>query len=201
MGAARRAGCQHPEDWACGGWRWCGRWRRGRCGVVAQRRTGQGWELETAAGLLQARMLVAADGLGSPLRRAEGLEVEVEVAGPRRFGLRRHFRMAGLHVRRGPGQPAPGGADAGRDARGAVALRAGVPAGLPQVRVADAEPAAAGGQAGAAQTAGALVGLEPACLRAPPGQRHRLADRSLPGVGIPACFRSAASCSSCPCCS
>ncbi len=64
---------------------------RERCTVLAQRRTGTGWEVETAGGTLQARMLVAADGLGSPLRRAEGLEVEV--AGPRRFGLRRHFRM------------------------------------------------------------------------------------------------------------
>jgi len=41
---------------------------------------------------VEARMLVAADGLGSPLRRAEGLEVDAD--GPRRFGLRQHFRMA-----------------------------------------------------------------------------------------------------------
>ncbi|MCC5691560.1 hypothetical protein, partial [Klebsiella pneumoniae] len=37
-------------------------------------------------------MLVAADGLHSPLRRAAGLDVES--AGPRRFGLRQHFRVA-----------------------------------------------------------------------------------------------------------
>jgi menaquinone-9 beta-reductase len=64
---------------------------RERCGVVGQRRTAEGWEVETAAGPLRARMLVAADGLGSPLRRAEGLDLEVR--GPRRFGLRGHFRV------------------------------------------------------------------------------------------------------------
>jgi flavin-dependent dehydrogenase len=64
---------------------------RERCGVVGQRRVADGWEVDTGEGPLRARMLVAADGLGSPLRRAEGLEVESR--GPRRFGLRRHFRM------------------------------------------------------------------------------------------------------------
>ena len=64
---------------------------REHCGVVGQRRTAGGWEVETAEGPLTARMLVAADGLASPVRRAEGLDVEV--VGPRRFGLRRHFRM------------------------------------------------------------------------------------------------------------
>ncbi|HEX8439105.1 NAD(P)/FAD-dependent oxidoreductase [Archangium sp.] len=64
---------------------------RERCAVVGQRRTADGWQLETATGPLRARMLVAADGLASPLRHAEGLEVEV--SGPRRFGLRRHFRL------------------------------------------------------------------------------------------------------------
>ncbi len=38
------------------------------------------------------RVLVAADGLGSPIRRREGLEVPVD--GPPRFGLRRHFAVA-----------------------------------------------------------------------------------------------------------
>ncbi len=64
---------------------------RERCAVVGQRRAVDGWEVETAQGPLRARMLVAADGLASPLRRAEGLELEV--AGPRRFGLRRHFKV------------------------------------------------------------------------------------------------------------
>ena len=48
--------------------------------------------LETDRGAETARMLVAADGLASRLRRAEGLDVECP--GPHRFGLRRHFRCA-----------------------------------------------------------------------------------------------------------
>ena len=50
-----------------------------------------GGRLETDAGPLEARLVVAADGLNSALRRAAGLEVPV--SGPRRFGLRRHFRL------------------------------------------------------------------------------------------------------------
>lgn len=38
----------------------------------------------------EARLVIAADGLASPLRHAEGLDAAVK--GPRRFGLRRHFR-------------------------------------------------------------------------------------------------------------
>ncbi|GGK85264.1 oxidoreductase [Sphaerisporangium melleum] len=45
-----------------------------------------------AAGM-RARWLVAADGLHSPLRRALGLEAPPGPA-PRRYGLRRHFRIA-----------------------------------------------------------------------------------------------------------
>jgi flavin-dependent dehydrogenase len=41
---------------------------------------------------LAARLVVAADGLASPLRRAAGLEAPAR--GPRRFGLRQHFRCA-----------------------------------------------------------------------------------------------------------
>ena len=44
-----------------------------------------------AAGL-HARWLVAADGLHSPLRRSLGLDLPAR--GPRRYGLRRHYRMA-----------------------------------------------------------------------------------------------------------
>ncbi|MFF5285362.1 NAD(P)/FAD-dependent oxidoreductase [Streptomyces sp. NPDC013171] len=51
----------------------------------------QGPESVTAAGL-RARWLVAADGLHSPLRRALGLDLAAP--GPRRYGLRRHYRMA-----------------------------------------------------------------------------------------------------------
>jgi flavin-dependent dehydrogenase len=64
---------------------------RERTQVLAHRRTGDAVTLETADGPVEARMLVAADGLGSPLRRAEGLDVES--TGPRRFGLRRHFQV------------------------------------------------------------------------------------------------------------
>ncbi|MEH0424386.1 NAD(P)/FAD-dependent oxidoreductase [Streptomyces sp. B21-083] len=45
----------------------------------------------TAANLT-ARWLVAADGLHSPLRRALGLDLPVRA--PRRYGLRRHYRIA-----------------------------------------------------------------------------------------------------------
>ncbi|WP_455359866.1 NAD(P)/FAD-dependent oxidoreductase [Streptomyces sp. SYSU K21746] len=51
----------------------------------------QGDDRVTAAGLT-ARWLVAADGLHSPLRRSLGLDVPVRA--PRRFGLRRHYRIA-----------------------------------------------------------------------------------------------------------
>ncbi|MEV3931224.1 MULTISPECIES: NAD(P)/FAD-dependent oxidoreductase [unclassified Streptomyces] len=45
----------------------------------------------TTAGLT-ARWLIAADGLHSPLRRALGLELRTPA--PRRYGLRRHYRIA-----------------------------------------------------------------------------------------------------------
>ena len=53
--------------------------------------TEHGFELSTDAGLLEARLLVAADGLASPLRKERGLEVPVP--GPGRYGMRRHFRV------------------------------------------------------------------------------------------------------------
>jgi flavin-dependent dehydrogenase len=48
--------------------------------------------VETSAGPIEAALLVAADGLASPLRRAAGLETIAK--GPRRFGMRRHFCAA-----------------------------------------------------------------------------------------------------------
>lgn len=51
----------------------------------------QGADAVSAAGL-RARWFVAADGLHSPVRRALGLELPDRR--PRRFGLRRHYRMA-----------------------------------------------------------------------------------------------------------
>jgi menaquinone-9 beta-reductase len=51
-----------------------------------------GVTLTTDAGELDAGLLVAADGLHSPLRKALGLERPA--SGPSRFGLRRHFALA-----------------------------------------------------------------------------------------------------------
>jgi flavin-dependent dehydrogenase len=48
--------------------------------------------LETDSGPVEARLAVAADGVNSPLRRAAGLDGGA--GAPRRFGLRRHVRMA-----------------------------------------------------------------------------------------------------------
>ncbi len=60
--------------------------------VLSARRDAGKVEVETDAGAITARLLIAADGLHSPLRRAAGLE------GPRgdrpaRYGLRRHFAV------------------------------------------------------------------------------------------------------------
>lgn len=62
------------------------------CGVRAWRDDSQGVTVITDAGEVRAQVLVAADGLHSPLRRAAGLERPLR--GPRRFGLRRHVAMA-----------------------------------------------------------------------------------------------------------
>ncbi|MET9429308.1 MULTISPECIES: FAD-dependent monooxygenase [unclassified Streptomyces] len=59
----------------------------GRAGDVRQDADGV-----SAAGL-RARWLVAADGLHSPVRRALGLELPGHRL-PRRYGLRRHYRVA-----------------------------------------------------------------------------------------------------------
>jgi flavin-dependent dehydrogenase len=65
---------------------------RERAIVRSHRRTADSIEVETDRGTVIGSVLVAADGLASPLRRAEGLEIML--AAPRRFGLRRHFRVA-----------------------------------------------------------------------------------------------------------
>jgi len=57
--------------------------------ALHHRRGGEAVTVETAAGSFRGRLLVAADGLASPIRAREGLDVPV--AGPRRFGLRRHL--------------------------------------------------------------------------------------------------------------
>lgn len=50
--------------------------------------------IRTSRGTLDAGLLVAGDGLASPLRRAAGLERELDGRRPRRFGVRRHFGLA-----------------------------------------------------------------------------------------------------------
>jgi flavin-dependent dehydrogenase len=45
----------------------------------------------TSAGDFAARLLVAADGLSSPVRRREGLDAPARV--PQRFGVRRHYAI------------------------------------------------------------------------------------------------------------
>ncbi len=66
--------------------------RRGS--VRAARAVGDAVVVDTDAGELRARLLVAADGLHSPLRRAAGLDVPQGARARRRFGLRRHFALA-----------------------------------------------------------------------------------------------------------
>uniref|UniRef100_UPI001F5847BF NAD(P)/FAD-dependent oxidoreductase n=1 Tax=Anaeromyxobacter oryzisoli TaxID=2925408 RepID=UPI001F5847BF len=61
--------------------------------VIAHRRAPGEIRAELAGGdAVAARVLVAADGRGSPVRRREGLDRPV--AGPPRFGIRRHFALA-----------------------------------------------------------------------------------------------------------
>lgn len=62
------------------------RWVRGRIAEVRQDDAG------VSAGGWRARWLIAADGLHSPLRRALGLQRPGR--GPRRYGLRRHYRVS-----------------------------------------------------------------------------------------------------------
>ncbi|MBL8953017.1 MAG: NAD(P)/FAD-dependent oxidoreductase [Myxococcaceae bacterium] len=62
------------------------------CTVRSLVQHGERAELDTDAGAITARLIVAADGLHSPLRKAAGLEDEP--GGPRRFGLRQHFALA-----------------------------------------------------------------------------------------------------------
>lgn len=50
-----------------------------------------GLDVNTEHGMLRAQMLVAADGLHSKLRDAAGLALDSR--GPRRFGMRQHFRI------------------------------------------------------------------------------------------------------------
>jgi flavin-dependent dehydrogenase len=60
--------------------------------VVAHRRTADAIVAAGPFGEIRARVLVAADGLGSPTRRREGLARPPRA--PPRYGIRRHFAVA-----------------------------------------------------------------------------------------------------------
>ncbi len=64
---------------------------RDRCAVQYVESTGSAAVLRTSAGALRARLVVAADGLHSPVRRAAGLDRPP--AARRRFALRQHFAV------------------------------------------------------------------------------------------------------------
>jgi 2-polyprenyl-6-methoxyphenol hydroxylase-like FAD-dependent oxidoreductase len=63
-----------------------------RCAVRSFRALPDRVVVDTGEGAVEARLLVAADGIQSPLRRAAGLASAGE--GLRRYGLRRHFAAA-----------------------------------------------------------------------------------------------------------
>lgn len=63
-----------------------------RTQALDHRRTAGGVAVYAGGRWIEARLLVAADGLGSPLRRAEGLDGQAPPI--RRYGLRQHFRLA-----------------------------------------------------------------------------------------------------------
>jgi flavin-dependent dehydrogenase len=62
-----------------------------RCAVRGYASDSEWLEVTTDRGDVRARMLVAADGLASTLRAVAGLESGAR--GPRRFGLRQHFKL------------------------------------------------------------------------------------------------------------
>jgi menaquinone-9 beta-reductase len=62
-----------------------------RTAVRMHQRTAADVRVETDGGNWEASVLIAADGLASPLRAAEGLDLTT--SGPRRYGIRQHVRM------------------------------------------------------------------------------------------------------------
>jgi flavin-dependent dehydrogenase len=63
-----------------------------RATVESARALPESIEVQTGDGLVEARLLVAADGLHSSLRRAAGLDGPAD-SRPPRFGVRRHYRV------------------------------------------------------------------------------------------------------------
>ncbi|MDP3232183.1 MAG: NAD(P)/FAD-dependent oxidoreductase [Myxococcales bacterium] len=89
---------------------------RDGCAVRAHQLLAHGVTVRTDAGETTAGLLVAADGLHSPLRKAEGLGRTAK--GPLRYGLRRHLSLrpwaSTVEVHFGPGAEAyvtPAGAN------------------------------------------------------------------------------------------
>jgi flavin-dependent dehydrogenase len=64
---------------------------RHRCEATSVERNAAESIVQTRAGKMSARLVVAADGLRSPLRRVAGLEAEPNVR--RRFALRQHYQI------------------------------------------------------------------------------------------------------------
>jgi len=69
--------------------------------ALGHRRAADEALVQTGDGEVRARLLVAADGLASPVRRREGLDRPA--GGPKRFGLRRHVSIFGPGS--GPDEP------------------------------------------------------------------------------------------------
>ncbi|HEY7725653.1 MAG TPA: FAD-dependent monooxygenase [Anaeromyxobacteraceae bacterium] len=122
---------------------------RERTPLVAHRRGPGGVVAETPGGRFEARLLVAADGLASPVREREGLSRPER--GAARFGFRRHFALAPwsdrVEVHLGDGAEAyvtPAGA-----ARVGVALLCEAAARRPYQELLAGFPALAGRLAGA----------------------------------------------------
>jgi flavin-dependent dehydrogenase len=97
--------------------------------VRGHRRDGEDVVVESDAGEVRAQILVAADGLASPVRRREGLDLPPRGAAAR-FGIRRHFALPpwsdAVEVHFGPGAEAYV-TPAGDDRVGVAFLLAGAP--------------------------------------------------------------------------
>jgi flavin-dependent dehydrogenase len=64
-----------------------------RASVGSAQPLGDFIRVETDSGAFDARLLLAADGLHSPLRHVAGLDRPRRFRGPLRFGVRRHFAL------------------------------------------------------------------------------------------------------------
>jgi flavin-dependent dehydrogenase len=69
------------------------RWHRG-VRAVRREKDRAIVELDDGDGEVETELIVAADGLASPLRHQAGLDMPPAASSPRRFGMRRHFHVA-----------------------------------------------------------------------------------------------------------